>query len=348
MFRNSVRTKPTAVALVLLLGVMLAGTVLAATPHYAEPATSVLAATPRSAERATSVVAAIPAAAPAQESLREEWQRVPDVIVALGLEPGSRVADVGSGDGFFTVRLARAVGETGRVYAVDISAEALSRLRDRLRREGIDNVEVIEGEPDDPRLPEATFDAALIVNAYHEMVEHREMLAHLRRALKPEGRLVIIEPITTPMRGEPRFRQVEDHEIAPWYVTAELREAGFHVLQVVDPFAVRPAGSEQFFDSLVVALPAVPGRAAAPLASAPVAAVSAAAEDEVDPDDLRISMEAFDELVEDDAVVLIDVRVPEAFARGHLPGARLVPLNELDDHVAELAGEGRTIVAYCD
>jgi ubiquinone/menaquinone biosynthesis C-methylase UbiE len=283
-----------------------------------------------------------------QESIREEWQRVPDVLAALGAGPGSHVADVGSGDGFFSVRLARAVGPTGRVYAVDISADALSRLRTRLQSEGVDNVEIIAGETDDPRLPEATLDAALIVNAYHEMVQYREMLAHLRRALKPEGRLVIIEPITPRMRGEPRFRQVEDHEIAPWYVTGELREAGFHVLQVVDPFTARPAGSEQFHDTLVVALPAFAGRTAGPVAVAPVPAAGEVAEEEVEPDDLRLGLAALDELVEDDAVVLIDVRAAEAFRRGHLPGARPVPINELDDHGAELAADGRTIVAYCD
>jgi ubiquinone/menaquinone biosynthesis C-methylase UbiE len=297
------------------------------------------------------LVASLPAvAAPAQESAREQWQRVPEVLAALGIGPGSRVADVGSGDGFFSVRLARAVGETGRVYAVDISAEALGRLRDRLQREGIDNVEVIEGEPDDPRLPEAALDAALIVNAYHEMVEYRAMLAHLRRALKPEGRLVMVEPITSRMRAAPRARQVDEHEIAPWFVEAELREAGFHVLQLVDPFTTRPMSGGQFQDSLVVALPELPGQPVGAMATAPAVATAepAAGLAAEEPDDLRITVAAFDELAREDAVVLIDVRPPAAFAEGHLPGARSVPLEEIEDHAAELAAEGRTIVAYCD
>lgn len=280
----------------------------------------------------------------AQESAREEWQRVPDVLAALGIGPGSHVADVGAGDGFFSVRLARAVGDSGRVYAVDISPEALGRLRQRLEREGIRNVEVIEGEADDPRLPEATLDAALIVNAYHEMSEYEAMLAHLRRALKPEGRLVILEPITPRLRGAARERQVDDHEIAPWFVEAELREAGFHVMQLVDPFTTRVGFEVQ--ETLIVGLPAPPDQAGAPVAVArPVAAPDPPV---AAPDDLRITVDAFDELARRNAVLLIDVRIPEAFARGHLPGARSMPLMELDDHVAGLAADGRTIVAYCD
>jgi ubiquinone/menaquinone biosynthesis C-methylase UbiE len=284
-------------------------------------------------------------AAPAQESVREEWQRVPEVLAALGIGLGSQVADVGSGDGFFSVRLARAVGVTGRVFAVDISNEALARLRDRLQREGIGNVEVVEGEPDDPRLPVGTLDAALIVNAYHEMVDYAAMLAHLRRALKPEGRLVIVEPITARMRAAPRERQVDEHEIAPWFVEAELREAGFHVMQMVDPFTTKPFG-ELFQDSLIVAVPELPGQPSGSTAIARAPATAAGAAEE--PDDLRITLAAFDELVSRDAVVLIDVRPPDAFTGGHLPGGRSVPLEEIEDRAAELAAEGRTIVAYCD
>lgn len=277
----------------------------------------------------------------AQESVREEWQRVPDVLAALAIGPGSHVADVGAGDGYFSVRLARAVGDSGRVYAVDISPEQLSRLRARLEREGIGNVEVIEGRPDDPRLPEAALDAALIVNAYHEMTEYPEMLGHLRRALKPGGRLVIVEPITPRLREATRDHQVDDHEIAPWFIEAELRGAGFHVVQLVDPFTTRGRGDAQ--ESLIVALPRLPAALASALAATPE---PPAAADE--PDDLRIGVEAFDELVRDDAVLIIDVRPRDAFTRGHLPGALSVPLGEIDDYRAMLAADGRAVVAYCD
>lgn len=277
----------------------------------------------------------------AQESARERWQRVPEIFTALGIGPGSHVADVGAGDGFFSVRLADAVGDSGRVYAVDVSTRALERLRDNLEREGIDNVEVIEGAIDDPRLPEATLDAALIVNAYHEMTEYPAMLARLRRALKPEGRLVLVEPITPDRREATRQDQVDDHEIAPWFVEAELREAGFHVLQLVDPFTTRGRGRAQ--ETLLVATPGVPVEPASTVATAPEPPVVA---DEAD--DLRIAVADYDELARAGAVQMIDVRGDRAFERGHLPGARSVPLEDLEERVAELAADGRTVVAYCD
>ena len=89
----------------------------------------------------------------------------------------SWVADVGAGDGFFTSRLSRAVGPTGRVFAVDIDRQALGKLRKRLADERLENVTVIESAPDDPKLPERVLDAALIINAYHEMREHQAILA---------------------------------------------------------------------------------------------------------------------------------------------------------------------------
>ncbi|HSC29177.1 MAG TPA: methyltransferase domain-containing protein, partial [Vicinamibacterales bacterium] len=190
------------------------------------------------------LVAAAVAAATAQErsaheARREQWQRVGDILETMGVRPGSMVADIGAGDGFFTTRLATAVGPSGRVYAVDISDQALARLRRRLADDGAENVIVIKGAPDDPRLPNGTLDAALIVNAYHEMDEHQAMLAALRRALKPDGRLVIVEPISERRRGASRAEQVRSHEIAPEHVVAEARSAGFRIVSLQDPFAER-------------------------------------------------------------------------------------------------------------
>src|SRR5262245_42022559 len=102
-----------------------------------------------------------------EEKQREAWQRVGDILRAMDARPGATVADIGAGDGFFTSRLAAAVGPSGRVYAVDISDSALERLRKRLDEQAIRNVTVINGTTADPRLPAGLLDAALIVNAYH-------------------------------------------------------------------------------------------------------------------------------------------------------------------------------------
>src|SRR5512145_832921 len=137
----------------------------------------------------------------ADERRREQWQKVDAIFAEMGVRSGAIVADVGAGDGFFTSRLARAVGTKGRVFAVEIDDAAMDRLRKRLQEDGVENVTIVKGAPDDPRLPAATLDAALIVNAYHEMEHHQLILGALRRALKPDGRLVIVEPVTPSRRG---------------------------------------------------------------------------------------------------------------------------------------------------
>lgn len=102
------------------------------------------------------------------EQMRDTWQRVQDLFAAAGVHAGANIADVGSGDGFLTVRLAPAVGSTGKVYAVDIDPTVAEHLRQRLAAAGITNVEVVMGTEDDPHLPVGTLDGVVIVNAYHE------------------------------------------------------------------------------------------------------------------------------------------------------------------------------------
>ncbi len=173
----------------------------------------------------------------AREIKREKEQRVSDIFAAMGATPGAVVADIGAGQGFFTVRLADAVGAEGRVLAVDISASVLRSLKARVEREGYKNVDVIEGAAADPRLPEGSLDAALIVNAYHEMAEHQAMLEQIKKALKPGGRLVIVEPISRERRDATREEQARRHEIAPQFVEQDARSAGYEVASLEDPFS---------------------------------------------------------------------------------------------------------------
>lgn len=173
------------------------------------------------------------------ETPRESWQRVADVFRELGAEPGAHVADIGAGNGFFTTRLAKAVGETGRVYAVDVNPVSIRELKEALG-EDITNVEVIRGEEDNPGLPAATLDGVLVVNAYHEFAEHGAMLGHIRAALKPGGRLMLIEPI--PRRSEDTTRQAQTkrHTIAIEFVEEDLARAGFEIVRKDTGFVTRP------------------------------------------------------------------------------------------------------------
>lgn len=181
------------------------------------------------------------AAASQDRPQRDAWQRVPAVLEALGAGPGAHLADIGAGGGYFTHHLRRAVGVEGRVYAVDISRSSVARLRAELDRLGVQNVDVILGEPDDPRLPFGSLDGALIVNSYHEMTEYRAMLAGIRSALRPGGRLVILDnPARDP--GSSREAQTERHELHIDLAARELLEAGFEVVDQ-DPLFI--VGTEE-------------------------------------------------------------------------------------------------------
>ena len=274
----------------------------------------------------------------ADERRREEWQKVDQIFAAMGVRAGATVADVGAGDGFFTSRLSRAVGPQGRVFAVDIDDKALERLRRRLEEEKIQNVTVIRGTTDDPKLPDRTLDAALIVNSYHEMTEHQTILSALRRALKPDGRLVIVEPVSESRRGRPRADQVKDHEIDPEFVLQETRAAGFRVVGLEDPFTVRSSSLEW----LMVLQP----RDMSPPAPSATAAQSGAAGESSDPG-LRIALEDFSRLLSTKSIAVVDVRDAESFAAGHIPGAIAVPLDSVEGAAERLRSLNKAVVTYC-
>lgn len=160
---------------------------------------------------------------------RDQHEKVAEVLAALEIATAARVADIGAGNGFYSVRIARAMAASGRVTAVDVSEKALGELRLRLEREQVTNVDVTHGANDNPRLEADTFDAALIYNSYHEMTEYGVMLTRVLSALKPGGRLVIIEPIHDSMRSESRTAQTAKHEISDELTAQELEAAGFQI-----------------------------------------------------------------------------------------------------------------------
>ena len=167
---------------------------------------------------------------------RELRSNIGEIFDLMQINEGDHVADIGPGLGFFTVRLARAVGARGRVLAVDIDPEALGELEKRLREAPFPQAQVVRGEPDDPKLPPGALDAALIFNSYHEMSEYQKMLERILRALKPGGRLVLVEPFSEARRKDPRESQVREHVIAPELAEAELRRTGFEIVARNDEF----------------------------------------------------------------------------------------------------------------
>jgi predicted methyltransferase len=155
---------------------------------------------------------------------RDEWQRPGEVMDAMGVKSGHSVADIGSGYGYFTFRLAARVGAEGKVYAVDIDKEAVDKVRRRKESEKLAQVEPILGKSDDPRLPN-DLDAVLIVDTYHEFREYDRMMQAVFRALKPGGRLVIIDGEGP--SGKPRTEYHRLHTIPSELVREEVGNNGF-------------------------------------------------------------------------------------------------------------------------
>ena len=274
------------------------------------------------------------------EQRREGYQRVGDIFQAMGIAAGARVADVGAGGGFFTTRLATAVGPTGHVFAVDIGDDQLDRLRQRLSEEGHRNVTVIKGTPADPQLPAATLDAALIINAYHEMPEHQAMLEAIRKALKPTGRLVLVEPISDRRRQASRAQQVYEHEIAPEFVLQDARAAGLRIIGLEDPFTTR--GTQ--FEWMMTLVPSASGGAST--ATTTSSSASSPSTEEWRNSNLRISIEELIKLGTS-RVTIIDVRDETSFTDGHIPNAVLIPLESVEASVSRLQGLKRPFVTYC-
>ena len=161
----------------------------------------------------------------------EQYRRfIAHVQSALALKPGAVVADIGTGESpEQPLHISKAVGNSGKVICVDIDEKALEQLQAKLKGNGLTNVQTQLGLPDDPKLPAASIDAVLIAFAYHHFADPAAMLAHIRTALRPEARLVVIEAISDINLHSPRERQIKDHELSPEMLIGELKAAGFDI-----------------------------------------------------------------------------------------------------------------------
>lgn len=153
---------------------------------------------------------------------RDAWQKPDQVVTALGLAKGQTACDIGSGPGYFTLRLARAVGPSGFVFAVDVEARMLQALRDRLDKARVRNVAPVMAVADDPLLPHNACDLILVVDTYHFFPDRERYLARLRRSLRPKGRIVNIDYHRKPTPIGPPL----DHRVARETFLAEAQEAG--------------------------------------------------------------------------------------------------------------------------
>ena len=161
---------------------------------------------------------------------RAAWQKPDQIMDALGIADGSKVADIGAGAGWFTVQLARRVGPNGLVYAQDIQRQMLEAIRRRVSREGLQNVQTVLGSGADSNLPAAAVDAILVVDTYPEVEDRVTFLRSLSRALKPNGRIGIVNYKPGQGGPGPSSEANEGVRVDASSVEADARAAGLRVL----------------------------------------------------------------------------------------------------------------------
>ncbi len=179
--------------------------------------------TSREFPRAFRPVSELGANSVSTEQARDDRNEANTVMDLANIREGMTVADIGAGEGYYTVRLAERVGEQGRVLAQDIDQDALRRLGSRVEDERLDNVSIKLGNIDDPRLPENSFDRVFMVHMYHEVTEPYAFLWRLRPALRGGGKVIVVD----------RDRPTDQHGIAPDLLFCEFQAVGFRLAEFV-------------------------------------------------------------------------------------------------------------------
>lgn len=174
------------------------------------------------------------------EDVRDRTGEAEEVMRLAEVAPGMSVADVGAGEGYYTVRLSPIVGRRGRVLAQDIVRETRDRLAQRVQRERLDNVAVSLGMPANPMLPQHSFDRIFLVHMYHEVTKPYEFLWNLRESLKPGGQVIVVDS----------DRPVKRHGMPPRQLMCEFAALGLKPAR-----AVRLAGSDAYFTAFRVVSP---------------------------------------------------------------------------------------------
>lgn len=168
-------------------------------------------------------VAPIISSAYSTEAERDRHGEAERVMARLGVTPGMRVADIGAGDGYYTVRLARRLGPGATIYAEDVTQDYLDRLAARLEREGLAGVTLVRGEPSDPRLPSQSVDLAILAHMYHEIAQPYEFLYRLHAVLTPNGRIAVVD----------NDKPTHQHGTPPSLLRCELAAVGYRQLDVL-------------------------------------------------------------------------------------------------------------------
>ncbi len=161
---------------------------------------------------------------------REAEEHPDEALDAIGFKPGMVVADIGAGTGYMTLRMAKRVGPSGKVYANDVQPEMLRRLRQNAAKAKLTNIETVLGTESDPKLPVSELDLILLVDVYHEFSQPQKMLRKMREELKPTGRLVLLEY----RKEDPTIPIRPEHKMSVQEVKTEVEAEGFHLDKVLE------------------------------------------------------------------------------------------------------------------
>jgi ubiquinone/menaquinone biosynthesis C-methylase UbiE len=160
---------------------------------------------------------------------RDEWQQPVKVVESLKIEPGQTIVDLGAGGGYFTFLLAEATGPAGKVYAVDVDQDMTGLLAQKARDQGVKNVDVILARPDNPMLPEHAVDLIFTANTYHHIDDRVDYFSALRQALRPQGRVAVID-----FDDRSGWMSWFHHSTPSASIRREMEQAGYRLAQEFD------------------------------------------------------------------------------------------------------------------
>lgn len=161
-----------------------------------------------------------------QDYDRDSWQRPEKVMDVIGVKPGMVIGEAGAGRGYFTFKLAKRVGDTGKIYANDISRRALNYIQGRCRREGIDNIEIILGEVENPLFPKSQMDMVIMVYVFHHLKRPVEFLKNIKPSLKPGAPLVILE------QDPEKSDEAIGHFLKKEVILDKVKESGYELVWI--------------------------------------------------------------------------------------------------------------------
>ncbi|WP_299252583.1 class I SAM-dependent methyltransferase [uncultured Aquimarina sp.] len=167
---------------------------------------------------------------------RDTWMNVSKILEIAEIKKGDKVADIGCHEGYLSIHIAKEVGASGKVFAVDVRKDRLEKLDEHLEKRKIRNVKTILGDYNDPKLPDTSLDVVFILDTYHEMDDYKEILTRVKKALKPKGQIVLIEKFKKHMLNKSRDEQTDEHTLAMRYVKEELETTGFTIKTQIKDF----------------------------------------------------------------------------------------------------------------